>query len=116
MVYVFLDIETTGTNPDIHEMIEVGYVTAAGAEVGFSLPFDEAVADPEALEVNGWGKREFAPVITYKAAIERLSRDLKDAYVVGQQIHFDMGFMREFFKAMHVEPVWNFRSVELSSL
>lgn len=111
-MYVFLDIETSGLNPQYHEVIEVGYVMEDGREVEFSLPFSEQRADAKALAVNGWGVRPFAPLLDANSARNTLRDDLDGAYLVGQQIHFDATFLKEFLN----EVVWNFRLVELSSL
>lgn len=63
---VFLDIETSGLDPNYHEPIEVGMVTddpdAGYMEVEFSLAFDASRASPEALEINGFGQRQLAPL------------------------------------------------------
>lgn len=112
MSYVFLDIETSGLNPQYHEVIEVGYVMEDGHEVEFSLPFSEQRASAEALQVNGWGTRPFAPLLDPREARGLLQDDLDGVYLVGQQTYFDAMFLKHFLN----EAVWNFRLVELSSL
>lgn len=120
---IFLDLETSGLDPVDDEPIEFGIVGPGAAEWTFSVPFDEAKASPEALKVNGWGQREFAPLIP----------DARDAAVklwgylggnpapvlVGNAVHFDASFVREFIRrhapALNPEP-WDHRLVDLKSL
>ncbi len=115
--YAFVDIETSGVDPEFHEMIECGIILENPyREAQFSLPFMLTKANPKALEVNGWGKREFAPEMEPREAAGLVWNLLKDKYLVGQAVQFDAAFLRAFLLAHGYFPSWNFRLVELSAL
>lgn len=55
---LYVDIETTGLDPDRHEIWEVGLIDADGLEHSWFLPVDRlADADPVALEIGRYHQR-----------------------------------------------------------
>ena len=119
---VFLDLETSGLDPVEHEPIEFGIVGPDTFEWTFSVPFDLGKASPEALEVNGWGAREFAPPWGSGTPIEAavsLHSHLSGRVLVGNGVHFDAAMVREFIRrhapALNPAP-WDYRLVDLKSL
>lgn len=114
-MYAFIDIETNGTDYNYHEAIEIGIVVG-NKEFECSLPFAVSRSNPKAMEVNQWGKRQFAPMADpFIAALDILDLT-KDCYLVGQNVRFDERFVDNFLRAQGRIPEWNFRLVELSSL
>lgn len=122
MNYAFLDIETTGLDPQQHAVIEVGYIledSDSGEEYArreVSLEFDPTYADPKALEVNGWGKREFAPVMEKPRFAQLLHLDLTDVEVIGNNVQFDMMFLSTFLKEHGLQPSWRYHVVDLKAI
>lgn len=109
---IFFDVETTGLSFFKHEMIEIGYVNHRGSiEFSFSLDFDESKADPEALAVNGWGKREFAPTVDPHWAAQQIALDWEGKAIVASPTYFDMGFVLAFLEKHDVKPTWSHRTV-----
>lgn len=120
---VFFDIETSGLDPFLHEIIEVGYVIEderghVVAEEAFSLPFDEAIADSAALKVNGWGKRAFAIQIDHAAAAPKMMRDFAGATMVVNALQFDLTFASAYLHEHGMPNVspWSHRSIDLKSV
>ena len=119
--FVAVDIETTGLDPLHHEVIEVGMIIDLPDHpevypVEFSLAFDENKADPEALAVNGWGSREFAPLINPRDAALVLHENLDDVHIVGKNPTFDAGFLEVFLKRHGYQRNWHHRLVDVGSL
>jgi DNA polymerase III epsilon subunit-like protein len=114
-MYAFIDIETNGTDYNYHEAIEIGIVVG-DEEFECSLPFQLSRSNPKAMEVNGWGKREFAPLMHPIDAAVQIAAFTDNCYLVGQNVRFDERFVDNFLRAQGVIPQWNFRLVELSSL
>lgn len=117
---VAVDLETSGLDPNVHEIIEVGLVWQVHKEVRtmeFALQFDEERADPAALEVNGWGKREFAPTVDKRWARDFLMELLNDAHIVGKNPIFDLAFLEKFLhqKSGWKKP-WHHRTVDVGAL
>jgi DNA polymerase III alpha subunit (gram-positive type) len=115
---VFLDLETSGLDPAVHEAIEFGLVFEDGSDAAFSVAFDVERASPKALEVNGYGEREFAPALPWRTAAITLHGALKGAVVVGNAVHFDLAFTSAFIRrhsSLDPQP-WDHRAVDLKSL
>jgi oligoribonuclease (3'-5' exoribonuclease) len=125
---VAVDLETSGLDPTYHEIIEVGVVWGMPGHLGregsvtarneFTLEFDESKASPKALEVNGWGKREFGSTVDKQWAREFLMELLNDAHVVGKNPIFDLAFLEQFLREPGVEweKPWHHRTVDVGAL
>lgn len=112
----FLDIETSGLDPNYHEPIEVAYINQQGRFEEFSLPFDEGKADDTALEVNGWGKRKFARQLSHEAACALMASTLEGAIIVSNNVAFDVSFLEAFMRRNHFDPPWHYSNIDLKSL
>lgn len=114
----FLDIETSGLDPVIHEPIEVAYILEPeGKVINVSLDFNVKGADPEALKVNGYGHREFAPQVESNSIFAGLLvKDLKDRIIIGNNVQFDMNFLREFLRRHDLAPTWRHSVVDLKAI
>jgi DNA polymerase III alpha subunit (gram-positive type) len=110
--WISVDIETSGLDPAVHETIEVGMCAANGNTRAFSLDFDIHRADERALEVNGWGKRDFAQQVDKHYALGLLSEAFEGgALLVASPAHFDVGFLEQLFRTEDMNPPWNHRSI-----
>jgi DNA polymerase III subunit alpha, Gram-positive type len=97
---VFLDVETTGLNPHVHEIIEIGAVIARPPfeviEASFSRkvkPENLAVASPEALRVNGYNEDEWRVAVSAKAAFCELFGFGERKMWAAHNSDFDMRFI-----------------------
>ncbi len=118
--FVSIDLETSGLDPQCHEIIEVGMVRESSETVlerlEFSLPFDRQLADPKALEINGWGQREFAPLVRRDKAVQILSGWLDGAHIVGKNPSFDAGFLTALFVEYGESSCWHHRLVDVGAM
>ena len=109
--FVAVDIETTGLDPNKHEVIEVGLVSEQGHET-FSLEFNPELADPKALEVNGWGQRSFPECYEVVYAQDVLNDWLTGVHLVGKNPQFDAAFLERYLG----KAVWHHRLVDVGSM
>lgn len=110
--WVSIDIETSGLNPAVHEIIEVGMCGSDGSQWEASLDFDIAKASPKALAVNGWGKRQFAAQMGVGAVLSQLASVFSNGrLLVASPAHFDVGFLEALFRKNGLQPPWGYRSV-----
>lgn len=120
MKLAFLDLETSGLYPAQHEIVEVGIVLDVDGDVTdeftCSLPFDLAAAAPQALEVNGWGKRPFPAEMDSAEAVARVDAMTRDAFMVGNCPWFDDAFLRVWFAAHGRSPGWHYHLVDVENL
>lgn len=108
---VFLDTETTGLDPDRHEVWEVAYSIDGGPTSSLLLTHNLATADQDALNLNGyWNRYDTAAADpTYDIKLRGI---LAGATVVGSNPAFDTAFLRA---RWGVTP-WHHRLVAVESM
>lgn len=121
--FAFLDLETTGLDPYRHEILEVGIVLEPeGDVVHFSMPIYEDMAEPRALEVNGYyDRREELQAVQVQRTrgAELLHEALKDRVLVINNTPFDTAFLRAHLEEWGLEGTnqpWYYRTVDVGSL
>lgn len=109
MTLVFLDVETTGLDPERHEVWELAYAVDDGpiecSEVLHSMRY----ADPTALAMNGYHHRIRHP---FQPTFESEVREaLTGATLVGANPAFDAAFLRA---RWGVAP-WHYRLFDIEA-
>ena len=101
----FTDIETTGTDPLVHEIIEIGLVVvdqqslqAVGEFETKIKPEHIELAQAKALEVNGYRPEDWQDACALKQAMAMYSVMAKDAIFVAYNAFFDWPFVHEAFR------------------
>lgn len=119
---VFFDVETSGTNPAAHEIIQIAAIAVESttltemASFGpLRVKFEVDKADPDALKINHYDTkewegavsqsemvREFGKFLREHASVDRVSRRghaYRVAKVAGHNINrFDIPFLSETFR------------------
>ncbi|MEJ2491452.1 MAG: 3'-5' exonuclease [Desulfuromonadales bacterium] len=127
---LFIDVETTGTDPLRNGIIQVSGCVQIGQEVVdffdfFVRPFDEDLVESAALEVTGIDRRQLLPVAhpehlsvpgqvfaepkevyvqlheIFKKYVDQYDRSDKFQFVGYNAHSFDMPFMRRFWEKNH---------------
>lgn len=123
--FVAVDLETTGVDSKQDYIVEVGIAGedryGVYFEEEFSLDFPADAMSQGAAAVNGWGKRQFAPILTHQAALAYLEDVLNDAYIIGKVVAFDVAFLEQFFREMARKDYpmkfpWHHRTVDIGPL
>ena len=107
----FIDVETTGFDPNRHEIIDIGGVIAKRHQTDddqFGLtvvdefefkvkPTDITAADPQALAVNGYNEAEwmFAPDLSQ--VMPEVAAKTAGAVLVAHNLWFDLAFLEAAF-------------------
>ena len=124
MELVFIDVETTGLDPERHELIELGAVRVDPHSLE---PLDHLSvkvrperlddADPRALEVNGYSDESWRDAVSLPVALERLAPLLDGALVAGHNVDFDWAFLVRGFLAAGVPlPEVDYHRLDTASL
>lgn len=126
----FIDLETTGLDPEKHEIIEIGCVLVkqvprdglgAGLEVieEFDLkikPEHIETADPEALAINGYNSADWLFAVDLPAAMKVVSEKTDGAILIAHNLTFDWLFLEKAFAKTGVPNKMDFRRLDLLSI
>lgn len=109
-----VDLEMSGPNPQVHEILDLGGVRAT---LGEGLPEEESWgarvkprrignAVPAALRVVGYSPKAWKSALELEAAMDRFAAVGRDAVVAGWGMTQDLAFLAEAFRGLG-EP-WPF--------
>ena len=120
----FTDIETTGLDPNRHEIIELAVIRVAPRTLGvvdeLSLrvrPGRLADADLKALELNGYTPAEWADSVTLADALAVAAPLLEGAALAGHNVSFDRAFLDAAWRSTGVDrPEMDHHVVDTASL
>ena len=126
----FIDLETTGLDPDRHEIIEVGGIivrqsVGPNGERLFEVieefeykvkPEHLETAEPEALRINGYNDLEWLFAAELKAVMQIIADKTMDCVMVGQNVFFDWSFLKEAFAKTGVVNRMHFQRLDLISM
>jgi len=122
----YVDVETTGLDPDIHEVIQVA-IMVEDQNTGKVLrqmeqrikPQNIESASPKALEINGYAENthlwDNAPIMNQELATQ-IAHMLKDCILVGQNVGFDKGFLQKLLKKYKMWDWVGHHTIDTASL
>ncbi|WP_030682122.1 3'-5' exonuclease [Streptomyces cellulosae] len=119
----FVDTETTGLDPLLHDAWEIAVILRADGEDEehiFRIKPDLATADPQALEINRYHERTSHPDWTWDdphLAATRLQSVLDGAVMVGSNVAFDAEMLSNLLGRYYSQPrPWHYRTVDVVTL
>lgn len=107
----FIDIETTGLDPERHEVWEIAYHRSDLHYRVMQLPVTLQHADPDALRINRFHARRDSAVSEAQAR-SLLLEELAGAILVGNNVAFDAAFLRAFLGS----APWHYHIVDVKAL
>lgn len=126
----FIDLETTGLDPERHEIIEIGCIIARQVERPGCGPSVEKIeeidlkvkpehvetADPQSFRINGYTPEAWLFAVDLKPALEQLAEKTKDAIMVGQNVSFDWVFLEKAFAKTGVVQMMHYHKIDTIAL
>jgi DNA polymerase III epsilon subunit-like protein len=113
---VFLDTETTGLDPDRHEIWEVGLIRA-NSNYHWFLPVDLGRADPVALGIGQFHRRYDRRNITNLRDFAGEFAELTlGAHLAGAVVSFDEERLRKLLRSNGACPEWHYHLVDVEAL
>lgn len=125
MTVCFVDTETTGLDPDRHEIWEVGLITPDGTGYRWFLPVDLGRADPKALEIGRYYERspyayesyvDFAGARSAKQFAEEFAHLTRGLHLCGAVVSFDAERLAKLLRANGACPEWAHRLIDVETL
>lgn len=126
----FIDLETTGLDPERHEIIEIGGLIVKAIPVPGRGPNLEVVdqfefkikpehietAEPEALRINSYNDMEWLFAHDLKQVLPIIAEKTKDCMMVGQNVSFDWGFLQHAFKKCDLKWPMHYHKIDLITM
>ena len=93
---VFLDVETSGLDPQDHEILEICLMDKDGNVLLHSKVKPQHIesAHPKALEINGYNEADWADAPSFAELAPQIHELLKWCIAVGHNPCFDLGFIK----------------------
>lgn len=121
----FIDIETTGLDRDVHEIIELAAVITKMKD-GELVVVDQIdlkiqpkhieTAEAQALRINGYNEADWLFGISLEEAMKIFSEKTDGAIFAAHNITFDYGFIEQAFKTTGVPNKMHFHKLDTISL
>ena len=126
----FIDLETTGLDPEKHEIIEIGLVLAEQSvtpdgkiSLKVTDEFEVKVkpehignANPEGLKICHYSEEGWASAADLKKSLEILSEKTVGAIMVGHNVAFDYAFLENSFSRTGVENKMHYHKLDTISI
>lgn len=120
---VFVDLETTGLNPEIHEIIEIGCVVVSGRTFEVVQKYERKIipenfttADKDALQISGYTKEKWKNAVDIKTSLSEFAEIAPDAMLVGWNITFDWSFLVKAFDKHDIFPQFDYHRIDAMSV
>ncbi len=126
----FIDTETTGTNPNKHEIIELAVIIAKQVDRPGKGPKLEIIeecewkikmerpemAEEEALRVNGYNEVDWMFAVDRKKAMEEFAKKTQSCTFVSHNVTFDHGFVMKAFEETGVDSKMHYAKLDTISI
>lgn len=117
------DVETTGLDAHIHEIIEIGLLVVKPDTMEIIDEFEAKIhpthietAAAKAFEINGYNPRDWKKAITLGQAMKIYSEKTTGAVFLAHNTFLDWSFIAEAFKKTGVEDYLDYHRLDLFSI
>lgn len=122
---VFVDVETTGLDPSVHEIIELGAVVAKMKDGVLTvtdqldvkiIPEHIEQADPQALRVNGYNEADWLFAVELSEAMKSFVQKTQGAVFIAHNATFDWAFIDTALKKTRIEHSLHYHRLDTISI
>lgn len=125
--FVALDIETTGLDMSIHEIIEIGCVLFSYNQKTKQYKIDSECsikikpkkidnANKISLKVNKYNEKDWEDAVSIEKALKMVSKKVKDRVLVGHNVGFDFHFLNYNFNAYTITNTLHYHMLDTLSI
>lgn len=121
----FIDTETTGFDPSVHELVEIGAILVEQDWTGnkpifnvvdeFSIkikPTHIETADPVSLKVIKYSEEDWTNALDLKKALKIFTEKTKGSIMVAHNMHFDASFLDYAYKSTGLENKMHYLKID----
>ena len=120
---VFVDVETTGLSPDIHEVIEVAAIVADGENFNEVRSYSSKIkpehierAEKEALKINGYSPEKWRDALPEKEAFQTVANISPNGVIAGWNVAFDWDFLEHAFTRNKIIHKFDYHKIDVPSI
>lgn len=124
---VFIDTETTGLDPDKHEIIELGAIIAEYDPETKKLIEKEIIdlkikpehietAEAVALRINGYNDADWIFAVDLKSAMQKLQKSSEGGIMIAHNMAFDYLFLEHAFRKTGIENKMHYHKIDTISV
>src|SRR3990172_9098237 len=120
---VFVDVETTGLSPDIHEIIEVAAIVADGRTFSEVKSYSCKIkpehierAEKEALKINGYSPEKWRDALPAKEAFLTVANISPNGVIAGWNVAFDSDFLEHAFARNKIIHKFDYHKIDVPSI
>lgn len=119
---VFIDLEMTGLDPAVHEIIEIGCLVV-DQKCNVLKTYNKKVhpehpesADPVAIEMTGYTNEKWLNAISLNDALAEVNVLATDAMFAGWNVLSDWLFLEKAFLKYKIDPLFDYHLIDAMSL
>lgn len=118
MKVCIIDLETTGLDARIHEIVEIGAIVFDSEtphcieEINLKVkPSKLLFADEAAMKINGYNEKEWEDAWTIQGALDVLKDKCHGAVFMAYNVTFDWAFIDAAYKATKIRNPFNYHKL-----
>jgi len=125
----FIDLETTGLDPEKHEIIEIGCLIVEQIEENgervFKVKEEFEIkvkptriedADPVALRINHYNEADWLFAADLDKSLKALSEKISGSIMIGHNVTFDWNFLQKAFAETGIENTLHYHKLDTISI
>lgn len=123
MKLTIIDLETTGLDPERHEIIEIGAIVFDDKDFKIYHTLETRIqpthietAEARALEVNGYNEEDWQDAIPLAKALEHLALIASDSTMLAYNVSFDHSFLDKAYKDCGIETPFAYHRIDILSI
>lgn len=120
---VFIDLETTGLDPEIHEIVEVACLVVDGETFNIISEYEAKVkpqhlevAYPEALRIIGYSEKEWRDARPASQVLKEVAKLAPGGMITGWNVSFDWWFLQKGFKRFGIKSKFDYHKIDVMSI
>lgn len=120
---LFVDLEFTGLDPRINEIVEVGAILVDGKTLEVKKEYEAKVkplhienADPVSLQINGYKKENWKQAKSIKTVLRDLNKMAPHGVIAGWNVTYDWMFLEMAYRNNNIKPAFDYHKLDVLAI